>query len=171
MDERTITARILEYLLESCFNSKAEMARALGMEQRTLEKVFARLDIAKGATIALGKSLNYCLRHGVLLDPIFHGLFDESGNLEQLQGDALAAYNRLNICKPCALSVEGERFFESMHIFLCCVSALICPKCKSWCNPWNGSCDSVKLDCCIGHMAREIIKDVAEFYTAEGDDG
>ena len=35
----------------------------------------------------------------------------------------------------------------------------------------HGRHDATKLNCCIGHMAREIVKDVAEFYTAEGDDG
>ena len=171
MDERMITARVLEFLLEQRFHSKAEMARALGMQQRTLEKVFARLDAAKGATIALSKALDYCLRNGVLLDPIFKDVISGNEESEETQLNVSSAYKRLIISKPDNLNENGEILFSSMHVFVCSASALMCPKCKTWCNPWDGRHDAAKLSCCIGHMAREIIKDVAEFYTAEGDDG
>lgn len=45
--DRRLTAYVLKYLLEHRFESKAEMARHLGMRQRTIEKVFANLDVAK----------------------------------------------------------------------------------------------------------------------------
>lgn len=171
MDENMITARVLEFLLEQRFHSKAEMARALGMQQRTLEKVFARLDAAKGATIALSKALGYCLRNDVLLDPIFHEVMMEGNPSTNMHGNGSAAYHHLYICRPFKLTSDGKRIFSSMHDFLCCASAKVCPKCGTWCNPWDGKRDATEMDCFIGHMAREIIKDVAEFYTTEGDDG
>ena len=173
MDENMITARVLEFLLKQRFHSKAEMARALGIQQRTLEKVFARLGAAKGSTIALSKALGYCLRNDVLIDSIFHEVTtkdDPSININ-MHGNGSAAYHRLYLHKPYVLTANGERIFSSMHYFLCCASAKVCPKCGTWCNPWNGKRDVSEIDCFIGHMAREIIKDVAEFYTAEGDDG
>lgn len=48
--DRRLTAYVLKYLLEHRFESKAEMARQLGMRQRTIEKVFANLDVAKAGT-------------------------------------------------------------------------------------------------------------------------
>ena len=83
----------------------------------------------------------------------------------------LPAHERLILKKPLALSIEGTDVFDSMQRFLCQSSARICSQCSTWCNPWDGRHDAAKLNCFIGHMAREIIKDVAEFYTAEGDDG
>ncbi len=54
MDDRIITIQLLTYLLKHRFTNKAEMARSLGMQYRTLEKVFARMDEAKGASINQG---------------------------------------------------------------------------------------------------------------------
>ena len=51
--DRRLTAYVLKYLLEHRFESKAEMARQLGMRQRTIEKVFANLDVAKAGNIAM----------------------------------------------------------------------------------------------------------------------
>lgn len=50
--DRRLTAYVLRYLLEHRFESKAEMARRLGMRQRTIEKVFENLDVAKAGTVA-----------------------------------------------------------------------------------------------------------------------
>lgn len=55
--DRRLTAYVLKYLLEHRFESKAEMARQLGMRQRTIEKVFANLDVAKAGTIAFDKAI------------------------------------------------------------------------------------------------------------------
>lgn len=49
--DRRLTAYVLRYLLEHRFESKAEMARQLGMQQRTIEKVFENLDVAKAGTV------------------------------------------------------------------------------------------------------------------------
>lgn len=49
--DRRLTAYVLKYLLEHRFESKAEMARQLGMRQRTIEKVFANLDVAKAGIL------------------------------------------------------------------------------------------------------------------------
>lgn len=83
MDERSITAQVLMYLLKNRFHIKAEMARALGIQQRTLEKVFAQLEVAKGSTIALSKALEYCLKYSIPLEPIFQSMVqvDNLGNI------------------------------------------------------------------------------------------
>ena len=67
--------------------------------------------------------------------------------------------------KPKGLSEDGEAVFSSMQCFLQKASAQICPQCETWCNPWDGSRRAEQMDCYIGYMAREIVKDVAEFYT------
>ena len=52
--DRRLTAYVLRYLLEHRFESKAEMARQLGMRQRTIEKgLCENLDVAKAGTVPL----------------------------------------------------------------------------------------------------------------------
>lgn len=68
--DRRLTAYVLKYLLEHRFESKAEMARQLGMRQRTIEKVFANLDVAKAGTIAFDKAIYYCAENHISLDSI-----------------------------------------------------------------------------------------------------
>ena len=65
--DRRLTAYVLKYLLEHRFESKAEMARQLGMRQRTIEKVFANLDVAKAGTILLPETMSISVNALVIL--------------------------------------------------------------------------------------------------------
>lgn len=56
----------------------------------------------------------------------------------------------------------------AMLVFLRKASSHVCPSCRVWCNPWAGKHAVEDRDCYIGHMAREIRRDIAEFYTQEG---
>ena len=163
--ERRITAHVLQFLLEYRFESKAEMARQLGMQPRTLEKVFANMEEAKASTTAFSKAIYYCARHRISLDRILEEFIEEAEG-----GIAIGAYHqracqRLEMGKPKGLSEDGEAVFSSMQCFLQKASAQICPQCETWCNPWDGSRRAEQMDCYIGYMAREIVKAVSEFYT------
>ena len=132
MDDRIITIQLLTYLLKHRFTNKAEMARSLGMQYRTLEKVFARMDEAKGASIALGRALSYCLKERIPLDPIFEQVLADF-NEEESEMEPKMAYDRLMLLKPPNLTEDGELVFRTLEriIFLnvrCCSdSRLICP--------------------------------------------
>lgn len=163
--DRRITAHVLQFLLEHRFESKAEMARQLGMQPRTLEKVFANMGEAKASTTAFSKAVYYCAKHRISLDRILESFIKETEG-----GIAMGAYHqracqRLEMRKPMGLSEDGEAVFSSMQRFLQKASAQVCPQCETWCNPWDGSRRAEQMDCYIGYMAREIVKDVAEFYT------
>lgn len=167
--DRRITAYVLRYLLEHRFESKAYMARQLGMQQRTIEKVFENLDVAKAGTVAFDKAISYCAQNHISLDLILEGFMEETEGGENMVGAAQEAYNRLRMSKPDTLSADGEDVFASMMRFLRKASAHICPACKTWCNPWAGKLRAEQMDCCIGHMAREIIRNIKEFYTKKGE--
>jgi len=166
--EKRITAHVLRYLLHNRFKSKADMARQLGIQQRTIEKVFKNLDVAKAGTIAFEKAISYCAKHHISVDSILEEFVaDEEGDANMVSGDG-RAYDRLRLTKPDNLTAEGEDIFTSMLIFLRKASGHVCPACLTWCNPWDGRRAVEEMDCYIGHMAREIRRDVAEFYTQEG---
>lgn len=168
---RQVRRYVLYFLLENRFGSKAEMARQLDIELRTLERIFENLDSAKAGTVVFDKAIWYCAKSHISLDCILERYsreMDEEHKVDTPLG--LQAQERLILKKPPALSPEGKDIFESMQRFLRQSSARICPRCNTWCNPWDSRHDATKLDCYIGHMAREIIKGVVEFYTTEGDD-
>lgn len=167
--DKKLTAYILRYLLEHKFHSKAEMAEQLGIDLRTLQKVFENLDNAKAGTITLDKSILYCASHDVSIDEIMEDFIRDNGGIEAMREHlekGKKACQRLQIKEPPALSPEGKGVFASMLHFLQNASAYICPSCERWCNPWDGEFDVSRKDCYIGHLAQSIQKSVAECYSA-----
>ena len=168
---RQIRGCVLNFLLENHFGSKAEMARQLDVSLRTVERLFENLDNSKAGSIVFDKAIWYCAKSRIPLDGILERYMNETEGKPKMEVLRLPAHERLILKKPLALSIEGTDVFASMQRFLCQSSARICSQCTTWCNPWDGKREATEMDCFIGHMAREIVKDVAEFYTAEGDDG
>lgn len=166
MDKR-VTGHVLRYLLENRFGSKAEMARQLGVQQRTLEKVLVNLELAKAGTIAFDKAIHYCAQNHISLDSILEDFVRDTEVSTGAVNADQQAYTRLALNKPHDLTAEGEDTFASMLSFMRQASAYVCPNCRTWCNPWDGKHSAERMDCYIGHIAREIVKDVAEFYTKE----
>ncbi len=167
--DRRLTAYVLRYLLEHRFESKAEMARQLGMRQRTIEKVFENLDVVKAGTIAFDKAIYYCAENHISLDSILEGFIEEMENGADRDEMNQQAFNKLRLTKPLNLTADGEEVYASMLQFLRKASARVCPNCKTWCNPWDGKRYADQINCFIGHMAHEIIKDISEFHTQEGE--
>lgn len=166
--ENRIAAYVLQYLLEHRFSSKADMARQFGIHPRTLDRTFENLEEAKSGAVAFHRAIEYCAKHRISLDAIFEKFAEEFEPQEDMRMDDKQAYHRLKVTIPENLSDEGNEVFASMLRFLQKASLKLCPHCETWCNPWDGKRCAEEMDCCIGHMAREIAKDTAEFYTKEG---
>ncbi len=171
--EKELTSYLLHYLLENCFESKADMARRLDMNKRALQRVLNNAEQAKGGTIALDKALCYCARHRIPLDPVLTDFFahkeDSTSETEesmkyQTKHATEAAYTHLALLMPDSLSPEGAEVFRSMLQFIQQASAHICPNCTTWCNPWDGSDKLTGGACYLARMAQYISKDVAELY-------
>ena len=47
--EKGLTSYVLNYLLSTCFDSKADMARQLDMSKRALQRVMNEPQLSKGA--------------------------------------------------------------------------------------------------------------------------
>ena len=168
--ERSIMEHVLKYLLEHEFPSKAEMARQLGIQQRTMERTFQNLEASKASRIALNRSLEYCALHRISLDAILERFAEEFEEKREADMADKQAFQRLILDMPENLSEEGKEVFHSMNRFLQQASAQMCPYCETWCNPWDGKRSAEDFSCCIGFMAREIVKDTAEFYTEKGEE-
>lgn len=98
--DRRLTAYVLRYLLEHRFESKAEMARQLGMRQRTIEKVFENLDVVKAGTVAFDKAIYYCAENHISLDSILEGFIEELEDGAGMDEMDQQAFNRLRMTKP-----------------------------------------------------------------------
>lgn len=57
--EKGLTSYVLNYLLSTCFDSKADMARQLDMSKRALQRVMNEPQLSKGGSVALVKALCY----------------------------------------------------------------------------------------------------------------
>ena len=51
--EKGLTSYVLNYLLSTCFDSKADMARQLDMSKRALQRVMNEPQLSKGGSVAL----------------------------------------------------------------------------------------------------------------------
>ena len=54
--EKGLTSYVLNYLLSTCFDSKADMARQLDMSKRALQRVMNEPQLSKGGSVALVKA-------------------------------------------------------------------------------------------------------------------
>lgn len=71
MKQEGFVAFFLEAMLKEVFKSKRKMARELGLQRRTIQNRFKRLDSAKGASLIFEYSICYCYEHGISVDDIF----------------------------------------------------------------------------------------------------
>ena len=123
--DRRLTAYVLKYLLEHRFESKAEMARQLGMRQRTIEKVFANLDVAKAGTIAFDKAIYYCAENHISLDSILESFIEEMKDGVATNETNQQAFNKLRMTKPLSLTTDGEEVYEEQEEPLACLSYIV----------------------------------------------
>lgn len=98
--EKGLTSYVLNYLLSTCFDSKADMARQLDMSKRALQRVMNEPQLSKGGSVALVKALCYCARHHVPVDPILreyaaHDTDHQKDFIYDPSTINLAAYTRL----------------------------------------------------------------------------
>jgi hypothetical protein len=168
--EKGLTSYVLNYLLSTCFDSKADMARQLDMSKRALQRVMNEPQLSKGGSVALVKALCYCARHHVPVDPILreyaaHDTDHQKDFIYDPSTINLAAYTRLTLPMPEHLTAEGAEVFASMLRFLQRASAHICPNCMVWCNPWDGTARFMEGSCYLARMARCICREVASLYT------
>lgn len=162
--DKQITGHVMRRLLKTHFVSKADMARQLGIQPRTIQRAFEHLDGAKAGTIVLDKAICYCAIHHISLDSILDS-FESDANREgnpMYDDKETQAYQRLLLKQPANLTPDGVAMYESMLRFLRMASAHVCPGCKTWCNPWSGERFAEDMSCFIGHMAREIRYDLSD---------
>lgn len=168
--EKGLTSYVLNYLLSTCFDSKADMARQLDKSKRALQRVMNEPQLSKGGSVALVKALCYCARHHVPVDPILreyaaHDTDEQKDLIYDPSIVNLAAYTRLTLPMPEHLTAEGAEVFASMLRFLQRASAHICPNCMVWCNPWDGTARFAEGSCYLARMARCICREVVSLYT------
>lgn len=141
--EKGLTSYVLNYLLSTCFDSKADMARQLDMSKRALQRVMNEPQLSKGGSVALVKALCYCARHHVPVDPILreyaaHDTDEQKDLIYDPSTVNLAAYTRLTLPMPEHLTAEGAEVFASMLRFLQRASAHICREVASlYTESWN----------------------------------
>lgn len=164
--DKDVTAYILRHLLKDQFESKADMARSLGVEYRSMLRVLAGLDISKAGTFILDKALLYCGMHAVSVDMILKEFIEKDDRLIKVLRTSghQAAMRKLKIIMPANLTAQGEVIYKSLVDFVQQISACVCPCCEKWCDPWGVNDFINRRQCFIGCTARSVCDNVAEHF-------
>jgi hypothetical protein len=72
MNDRDLVAFLFRAMLYGEFGTKTDMAEALNVPHRSLQRIFQRLDTATGATKAFQKLIWYCCDEDIDLTDLFH---------------------------------------------------------------------------------------------------
>ena len=174
--ENELIHYILQYMLENEFASKADMARQLSIETRTVQRAFERLSdgTAKGSSIVLNRVLLFCAEKNLSMDK----LFDKFCLLEGKDHVTTAAYEKngrpafLHIClpKPYGLTEKGERVYRYIGDFLRQASLYLCPRCNTWQEQKWDETGMGGHACVLTHMAQTMLRALDQYHTEDSDD-
>lgn len=131
-DEKELIYHILQYMLNQHFKSKSNMAKELGLELRTIQKIFSQFakNESKGGSVVLEKILVYCSEKGISIDEIIKA-FGQRGKTDN---------KRIYVDFPCPEIIDEE----TMPIYQCAdeyvqsVASYICPHCNAECHCSKG---------------------------------
>ena len=168
MDRDTeLTAYLLRYLYDNhYFDTMEEMAVALDISKRQIQRLLNNVDSLKGGSIALSKILQYFGQHHIPFDPVLIKFFDDTICCNNVQTVQLKKpYLRLSIPIPENLTAEGVAAYEYYREFVSLTSSCICPNCVAWCNPWDGTAKLQNQHCFIAQLANSLLQSVAASYT------
>lgn len=174
--ENELIHYILQYMLENEFSSKADMARQLSIETRTVQRVFERLSdgTAKGSSIVLNRVLLFCAEKNLSMDKLFdrfclrHG--KENVSTAEYETNGRPAFLHICLPKPYGLTETGEKVYRYIGDFLRQASMYLCPRCAVWQNhEWNGD-EMVGHSCVLTHMAQTMLRSLNQYHTEDVDD-
>ncbi len=152
--DKQITGHVMRRLLDTHFESKADMARQLGIQPRTIQRAFEHLDDAKAGTIVLDKAICYCAIHHISLDSILDS-FESDAEMEGSPMYEMAQCKLINVLllKQPEDHTGRIAMYESCSVFW--DGSRILSRCKTGAIRGVGSV-LPRTECFIGHMAREI---------------
>lgn len=172
--EKELIRFFLQYLLTHHFESKADMARQLDVNSRTIQRTFEMLDNdhAKGGSIVVDKALWFCAQHQFSLDDLFSSYYQAQNpqgkeiiDMIHQEESNRPAYSQLTLAKLLGLTEKGEQAYQNALAFVQKASTYLCPHCASWCEPWNTNSNETTQTCLIGHMASVLLADVQNLHT------
>ena len=168
MDRDTeLTAYLLRYLYDNhYFNTMEEMADALEVSKRHIQRLINDTASLKGGSIALSKILQYFGNHHIPFDPVLIEFISNTIRHTDTEKSQLPKpYLRLSLPMPENLTEEGMSAYEYCKVFVGFTSSYICPDCSAWCNPWDGTAKLQSQHCFIAQLAEALLQFVAASYT------
>lgn len=154
-----LTSFLLHYLQnQGAFSSKREMADALNVTKRLLQRLMNEPDKLKRGSESLGKVLCYFAVHKIPLDAVLAEYLG-IGAKEPMPihpSPKEAAYQRIWMSMPQNLSAEMKETFFRAHRYICLLSQYICPTCSNWCNPWEQGKSIEEENCLLAKVAKNI---------------
>lgn len=164
-----LTAFLLRYLHDNkYFRSMEEMANEFDISRRHVQRLINSADTLKGGSIALSKILQYFGLHRIPFDPILIQFIGDAVRRDEDRMIRLEKpYLRLCLPRPDNLTEEGTSAYEYCREFVGLASSYVCPDCREWCDPWDGTEKMHGRQCFIAQLSRTLLKSVADAYTEE----
>lgn len=164
MDRDTeLIAYLLMYLYDNhYFKTMEEMAAVLDVSKRQIQRLINDTHSHKGGSIALSKVLQYFGQHHIPFDPVLIEFIGNTIRRNDTQAIHLEKpYLRLNIPMPDSLTEEGIAAYEYCKEFVGLTSSYICPDCRAWCNPWDGTEKLQNQHCFVAQLANALLQSIA----------
>lgn len=131
--EKELIHYILQHMLNRHFKSKTNMAKALNVELRTIQKTFSQLErkSSKGGSIVLEKILVYCAQNGISVDELMAAY-------KEKQKSIVGEKKCVNFPIPQGLDERVTDVYHHANAYVQCVAGHLCPHCKKECHPAQG---------------------------------
>lgn len=168
MDRDTeLTAYLLRYLHDNhYFKSMEEMAEKFDISKRHVQRLVNDAESLKGGSIALSKILQYFGLHNIPFEPILLEFVSKTVRRNEASEIQLEKpYLRIKLPQPNDLTAEGLAAYEYCKEFVGIVSSYICPDCRAWCNPWDGTEKVKGQHCFIAQLTNVMLQSVVESYS------
>lgn len=168
MDRDTeLIAYLLHYLHDNhYFRSIEEIAAVFDISKRQIQRLINDTESRKGGSIALSKILQYFGLHHIPFDPVlteFIGATIRQSDMQEIRTEK--PYLRLHLPLPEGLTDEGISAYEYCKEFVGLASAYICPSCRAWCNPWDGTDKLKNQHCFVAQLASALLQSIASTYS------
>ena len=166
--EQELKRFLLTYLLAYHFESRADMARKLGLDKRHMLRILNGTEKVKDSNSVFGRALEYCLQNNISLERIaldFFARLDAQAQAESGMDD----FARLEICPayharekiPTSLDGDGTEALLLMLSALEDTSSPACAKCKS--RP--GQYKRNEETCFLARVASTVCEQMEHLYS------
>ena len=152
--EKEFIHYVLRHMLNQHFKTKTQMAKALNVELRTIQKTFSQLEknSSKGGSIVLEKILVYCAQNNISVDEVMAAYKDKKRFVE-------CDKEYVDFPIPQDMDERVMDVYCCANAYVQCVASYLCPHCKKECYPEKGD-KWLWSDCMVSRISMIMLSHI-----------